>query len=165
MHQVDVSELRQYALDNGVRLEGDLGDDVDAWRDLVMTHFVEPHLGREGPVFVYEYPASQAALAQVRHGENPVALRFELYFKGIELANGYQELTDCVEQEQRFCRQNDKRRDLHMPEVPIDRHLLSALSENMPTVSGAALGLDRLLMLLANSPSIKEVLSFDFQNA
>ena len=165
MHQCTVSILRQFALDNGASLEGDLGDDLDAWRDLIMTHFIEPKLGQDEPVFVYDYPASQAALAEIRPGDKPVAMRFELYFKGIELANGYQELTGQREQQLRFEAQNKQRKALNKHDVPFDQHLVAALGEDLPLVSGVALGLDRLLMLVCGHEQIKDVLSFSIENA
>ena len=165
MHQSTVSNLRQFVFDNGVSLQGELGDDLDAWRDVVMTHFIEPGLGQDGPVFVYDYPVSQAALAQVRPGEEPAALRFELYFKGIELANGYQELTDREEQRRRFEAQQQQRQSLDKASPPYDQYLLQALNEKIPLVSGVALGFDRLLMLLSDHRYLKDVLSFDSENA
>jgi lysyl-tRNA synthetase class 2 len=165
MHQCDVSILRQFVHDNGIQLEGEMDDDLDSWRDMVMTHFIEPKLGLDAPVFVYDYPASQAALAQVAPGDPPRALRFELYFKGIELANGYQEMTDQAEQLRRFESQAEKRVRLKKPGVAFDRHLLEALGQEIPLVSGVALGLDRLLMLLSSQQQIKDVLAFGFETA
>ncbi|MDH5219294.1 MAG: EF-P lysine aminoacylase EpmA, partial [Gammaproteobacteria bacterium] len=165
MHQCTVSNMRQYVLDHGVSLQGDLGDDLDAWRDVVMTHFIEPGLGQDGPVFIYDYPVSQAALAQVLTGDEPAAMRFELYFKGIELANGYQEMTDQGEQRRRFEAQQARRQTLGKPLLPFDRYLVDALGEDIPPVSGVALGFDRLLMLLNNRSYLKDILSFNVENA
>jgi lysyl-tRNA synthetase class 2 len=165
MHQVSVADMRHFVSSHGVELGMDLGEDLDAWRDLIMTHFIEPRLPKDIPVFIFEYPASQAALAEVQSGIDPVALRFELFFNGIELANGYQELTDSDEQLERFNLQRQKRKNSNKPDMPFDHNLVSALQQDWPRVSGVALGIDRLIMLLAGQSHISNVLSFDFQRA
>lgn len=157
-HSVQLSELLALA-----RTHADYrgaGDDRDALLDLLISHVIEPELGRNGPTFVYDYPASQCALAKVtvdRHG-NKVAQRFELYLKGIELANGYQELTDWREQERRFVADNEKRKRAGLPVLPMDEQLVAALRHGMPECSGVALGVDRLLMLMLGTDDIKDVI-------
>ena len=131
-----------------------------------MSHLIEPELASMGMCFVYDYPASQAALSRVvQSGDVNVGQRFELYLDGMELANGYCELTDATEQEQRFAADNDKRRELGLAERPLDTHLLAAMGHGLPECSGVALGIDRLLMLLVGSTDIREVIAFDWQRS
>jgi len=132
----------------------------DILLDLIMSHVIEPHLGKSGPIFVYDYPASQAALAHVRAGDPPVAERFELYIDGVELANGYHEVVTVAEQQACFERDREKRRRLQLPEVMPDQRLLAAMDNGLPACSGVALGVDRLLMVLAQATNIDEVLAF-----
>lgn len=137
------------------------GMDRDACLDLLMSFQVEPALGQGRPVFVTHYPASQAALARVsREGGHRVAHRFELYVNGIELCNGYWELTDPREQRRRFLDDNQRRRALGKPEMPVDERMLAALEAGLPDCAGVALGLDRLLMLKCGAGDISEVLAF-----
>lgn len=119
--------------------------DVDVWRDLLLTHAIEPRLGQGRLSFVFDYPASQAALARLRAGTPPVAERFEVYLDGIELANGFAELRDAQEQRARFEAQLAQRRARGLPAVPLDEEFLSAVA-SLPDCSGVALGLDRLLL-------------------
>jgi len=143
----------------------DLGDDRDGWLDLLMSHVIEPRLGLNGPSFIYDYPASQAALSRIRPGDPPVAERFEAYIAGIELANGYHELTDPTEQQRRFEADLAARRDTGLPQVPIDERLLAALEAGMPDCAGVALGVDRLVMLAAGAERIEEVIAFPIDRA
>ena len=140
-------------------------DSRDACLDLLMSHRVGPCLGSESPVFLYDFPASQAALARVRPGPTPVAERFELFWKGIELANGFHELTDAAEQRRRFEAERRRRLDEGRAAPPCDDSLLAALQHGLPTCAGVALGLDRLLMLLLDLPSVGDTLAFDFPRA
>lgn len=135
--------------------------DRDSALNLLMSYSIEPHLGFEQPIFVYDYPASFAALAKIRSdAAYPVAERFEVYVNGIELANGYHELCAAEEQQQRFLQDNAKRRCLGLPEVKIDEALLAALTHGLPDCAGVALGLDRLLMLATGADHIEQVISF-----
>ncbi len=122
----------------------------DTWLDLLLTHRVEPRLGHEAMTFIYDYPESQAALAQLRQDDagNTVAARFELYMNGIELANGYQELTDAEEQLARFEHDNVTRRAMGKAERAIDQNFIASLRNGLPDCSGVALGIDRLLLAL-----------------
>lgn len=122
----------------------------DTWLDLLLTHRVEPKLGNEGMTFIYDYPASQAALAQLRQDAegNKVAARFELYINGIELANGYQELSDAEEQLARFEQDNVTRRSMGKSEREIDQDFIDSLRRGLPDCSGVAVGIDRLLLAL-----------------
>jgi lysyl-tRNA synthetase class 2 len=127
---------------------------------LVMTSTVEPHLGRGRPTLVYDYPASQAALARVRDGDPPVAERFEAYVEGIELANGYHELTDPLEQRRRFDADLAARAAAGLPAVSGCDRLLAALRHGLPDCAGVALGFDRLVMLACGAESIDQVIAF-----
>ena len=138
--------------------------DRDAWLDLIMTHIIEPRLG-EGLVFIRDYPASQAALARLRSGNPQVASRFEVYLNGMELANGFHELSDATEQAQRFIREQARRRAAGSEAVEIDDHLLAALQAGLPDCAGVALGVDRLLMCACGARHIQEVIAFPFEVA
>lgn len=143
----------------------DLSQRRDAYLDLLLTHQVEAHLGRSAPVFIYDYPASQASLAKVRPGSVPLAERFELYWQGVELANGFHELTHYEEQYERF------QRDLQHQSKPmgdatrVDKRFLAALQAGLPACAGVALGIDRLLMINLGKQSVHEVLTFPFDKA
>ncbi|MGM0536337.1 MAG: EF-P lysine aminoacylase EpmA [Pseudomonadota bacterium] len=151
------------------RLAGERGglDMTDSGRDscldLLMSFEIEPRLGRDGVEVVVDYPASQAALA--RHHRDPedgawVASRFELYLEGLELANGYDELTDAEEQAARFEQDNVARHAAGLTEVDVDQRLLAALAHGLPEGSGVALGLDRLIQLALGKSSVAEVMAF-----
>ncbi|MBB5322057.1 EF-P lysine aminoacylase EpmA [Marinobacter oulmenensis] len=159
------AELRQYCqrwLEPG-QLD-DLGR--DACLDLVMSFAVEPALGQNAPVFVTRYPASQAALARTSRDDGyAVAHRFELYSQGLELCNGYWELTDAEEQRARFEADNRARGAAGKPEMAIDETLVAAMESGLPDCAGVALGLDRLQMLKVGARSIDEVLAFPFGRA
>jgi lysyl-tRNA synthetase class 2 len=153
----------------GVALPDALSDedrnDRDFWLDLAMGALLGPGLGQVTPLFVYDYPASQAALARLRPGPRPLAARFELYWRGIELANGFHELADAVEQRARFVADQRWRAERGRVVPPIDEHLLSALAAGLPDCSGVALGLDRLFMRVAGLTSIAESVAFDASRA
>lgn len=162
-HREPDRALRARVAALGVRSAAGLGrDDL---LDLVLTHLVEPRLGHCQPSFVSDYPASQAALARVRPGDPPLAERFEVFVEGLELANGYHELTDPAAQRQRFERDLEARRAAGLPEVPVDERLLGALEHGLPDCAGVALGLDRLLMLAAGTRDIADVLAFPISRA
>jgi len=143
----------------------DLGGDRDGWLDLIMSHVIEPRLGRGGPTFVFDYPASQAALARIRPGDPPVAERFEAWIEGVELANGYHELSDPAEQRRRFEDDLAARRQRGLPAVPMDERFLAALEHGLPDCAGVALGVDRLVMLAAGADRIAEVTAFSIDRA
>ncbi|WP_336366243.1 EF-P lysine aminoacylase EpmA [Marinobacter sp. C2H3] len=138
----------------------------DGCLDLIMSLAVEPQLGQLRPVFITRYPASQAALAKVSQEDgHPVAHRFELYVRGVELCNGYWELTDPDEQARRFAADNQVRKALNKPVMTVDEALLAALSAGLPECAGVAMGLDRLLMLKTGAEDIAEVLAFPVERA
>lgn len=164
---VSSAELRCCAESRGVVVAGaDMASaSLDVWLDLLMSHVVGPALGRSRPAFIYDYPPSQAALARVRKGVAPRAERFELYFAGVELANGFHELTDASEQRTRFVADQTQRRAALLSVPPFDERLLAALSHGMPACAGVALGIDRLLMLFTGAQAISEVIAFPFARA
>lgn len=139
--------------------------DLDGWLDLVAGELVYPRLGHGRLTFVHDYPASQAALACVRPGHPPVAERFEAFFNGMELANGFHELRDANEQRRRFEADLAWRRTQGLPEVRMDENLLAALAHGLPDCAGVALGFDRVLMLAAGAKTIDEVMAFPFDRA
>ena len=132
---------------------------VDDALDLILVSHIEPALAAERPLFVYAYPPSQAALARVRAptGDQPAtADRFELYLRGVELANGYHELSDAEEQRHRFEQANRARVASGREALPVDEALLEALRDGFPPCAGVALGFDRLLMLALGRDRIGE---------
>lgn len=139
--------------------------DKDVWLDLLFSHLIEPQLQK--PVFIYEYPATQAALAAT--GKNTegieIARRFELVIGGMEIANGYYELTDADEQRRRFLHDQQVRQILGKSQAPLDENLLAAMMHGLPSCAGVALGLDRLLMLVCGVDSIDDVLAFPLDRA
>ncbi len=143
----DKTQLREVAAKLDLSNVADTEEDRDTLLQLLFTFGVEPNIGKEKPTFVYHFPASQASLAQISTEDHRVAERFEVYYKGIELANGFHELTDAREQQQRFEQDNRKRAARGLPQHPIDQNLIEALKVGMPDCSGVALGVDRLVML------------------
>ena len=125
--------------------------DRDAWLDLMLVECVEPHLGCDQPTILYDYPASQAALALVRDEDPPVAERFELYVRGVELANGYHELTDPEILRSRIATANRQRADDDKCSLPETNRLLAAMEHGLPACTGVALGFDRLVMVAAGA--------------
>jgi lysyl-tRNA synthetase class 2 len=137
----------------------------DPCLQLILSCHIEPHLGQTCPTVITDFPASQAALA-CRCEDNPeLAQRFEVYVQGIELANGFYELTDPVEQRQRFVQDLAKRRILNMPTYPLDEYFLAALESGLPHCAGVALGVDRLLMIITQAAHIHEVIAFPIDRA
>lgn len=159
-------EIRAAASARAGRPERDLaGAGREALLDLLFPIAVEPGLGRGRPAFVVDYPASQSVLARIRPGDPPVAERFELYVRGVELANGYEELGDPEEQERRFREANARREALGKPRLPLDGRFLEALRSGIPPSSGVALGVDRLLLVAAGASRLEEVLAFPLDRA
>jgi lysyl-tRNA synthetase class 2 len=149
---------------------GKLGiDDIELdrkqWLDLLISHVIQPALPEKCLTFVYDFPADQAALAKIRPGTPPLAERFELYLGRTELANGYQELTDAVEQRRRFDAENAQCEKRGEAICTIDHHLIAALEHGLPECAGVALGVDRLLMTVCDADAINEVTAFPFSRA
>lgn len=136
----------------------------DDWLDLLITHRLQPQFPRDRITVITDWPASQCALARIRDDDPPVAERFELYLGPYELANGYHELKDAKEQRERFLRDNVRRRERGQGEIPIDERLLAVL-DDLPDCAGVAMGIERLLMCLAGTDDIRDVLAFDFASA
>lgn len=162
----DVDRLQEAARRKGVAIEGLRAEsDLDFWRNLLLTHVVEPNLGRVCPTIIYDWPASQAALAQVRDESPPVAERFELFVDGIELANGYHELLDADE----LCRRNRRTNELRVRDgnrtLPESSRLVEAMEAGLPDCCGVALGVDRLVMLALGKPTISDVMAFPIERA
>jgi len=158
--------LRSRAIDAGIPGAVALALDRDGWLDLLLCHCLESGLGRGALTFLCHYPPSQAALARVvDDGGVPVAERFELYLDGMELANGFVELTDAAEQRLRFDADLAVRRRDGQRTPPMDAGLLAALEAGLPDSAGVALGLDRLLMIRTGAGHIDQVLAFPAERA
>jgi lysyl-tRNA synthetase class 2 len=149
----------------GVAVPPQLGHDHAACLDLALALLVEPALDPSRPTFIYDFPASHAALARIRPGDPPVAARFELFLGGMELGNGFEELTDAAEQRARFDADLAARHARGLPAPPLDERFLAALAHGMPDCAGVALGFDRLVMVLAGADDIREVLAFGWERA
>jgi len=158
-------ELKTATEKAGIEVVGMDNAPRDSWLDLLMSQVVEKNLPLNCPVFIYDYPTSQAALAKIRNETPAVAERFELYINGMELANGFHELSDAKEQAERFKKQQLQRKELGLPGIPADHHLIEALKYGLPECAGVAIGLDRLLMVLSGAEHINEVLTFPFDRA
>ncbi|NOQ88966.1 MAG: EF-P lysine aminoacylase GenX [Gammaproteobacteria bacterium] len=167
-HQTTSSECYQFAVNNNVEVPQGLtaADDVNDWLDWLLTQRVLPAFKKEGFTFLYDYPAAQCALAKIENnaGQVAVAKRFELFFGEVELANGFLELTDADEQLRRFQLENQRRKQAGKELADIDENFIAALSHGLPACSGVAVGLDRMLMVLSQSESIDQVLSFSWNN-
>ncbi len=159
--RASIDELRAPLAAFGIGPEG-LGR--DDWLDLLITHKLQPAFPRDRITVIHDYPASQCALAKIRPGDPPLAERFELYLGRYELANGYHELNDAAEQRGRFERDNAVRRERGLREIPLDENLLAVL-DAMPACAGVALGVERLLMCLADTDAIADVLAYPFAQA
>lgn len=134
--------------------------DRHAWLDLLLSTCVQPRLGETVPTFLLDYPPSQAALARIGGDDVPVAERFELFYRGLELCNGYHELLDPREHRLRFEEANLRRVSAGKDDLPADRALLAALEAGLPACSGVALGFDRVVMLAVEASTIDEVIAF-----
>ncbi|MGY0617508.1 elongation factor P--(R)-beta-lysine ligase [Vibrio sp. FJH11] len=160
--EASMSELKVVAGKLGLSDIADPEDDRDTLLQLLFSIGVESKIGQDAPAFVYDFPASQAALAKINPQDSRVADRFEVYFKGIELANGFHELDNPKEQLARFERDNAKRLDMGLKPQPIDYHLIAALEAGLPDCAGVALGVDRLIMLALDCDHIDQVTAFPF---
>lgn len=161
-HGATLDELQSCADSFGL----DVPDlDRDGLLDLILSHVIQPRMKKQDLVFVYDYPESQAALAQITKNVPAVAERFELFVNGLELANGYHELCDPIEQRQRFDLENKCRQSRSLEPVPIDEKLLAALEAGLPQCSGVAVGVDRLIMLLSGNEHLAQVIPFPASRA
>jgi lysyl-tRNA synthetase class 2 len=164
---LSVEELRDLARQFRVAVPASLRpDDRDGWLNLLLSAVVEPVLAQSGAVFVHDYPASQAALARVREDSPPVAERFELYLDGIEICNGYQELTDADELDRRMKSHARQRRRAGLIPLPLHNRLSDAMrSPGIPECAGVALGVDRLVMWMLNAKRLDEIVAFPIDRA
>lgn len=138
--------------------------DVDTALQIILGEYIEPQIGQDKPYCIYDFPTSQAALATVRDDNPPVAERFEIFYKGYELANGFHELTDADEQHKRFQTDQQKRQQGGKSVPEIDHYFIDALKAGLPPCAGVAMGLDRLLMIKTNAQAIRETLAYDWKN-
>ncbi len=159
-HTASIDDLINIAPELCAALDKNI-DTKDDYLMLLLSHLIEPNIGFDRPCFIYDFPATQAALSKIN---NNVAQRFEVYVNGIELANGFHELQHAEEQLQRFEHDNKKRRELHKPEVTIDYRLIEALKHGLPNCAGVALGVDRLIMLALQQEKLGNVISFSSEN-
>ena len=153
--ETDRAGLAAACRETGIRIADD-----DTWSDMfsrVLVEKIEPRLGQGRPTFLDRYPVAEAALAQVAENDARVAERFELYACGVELANGFGELTDPAEQRRRFMTEMDEKARIYGERYPIDEDFIRAL-DTMPPASGVALGLDRLVMLASGAERIEDVI-------
>lgn len=137
----------------------------DEWLNFLMGFLIEPTLGKERPVFIYDYPVTQAALAQVNPKNSRTALRFELYYQGMELGNGYRELGDAATLRQRFAESNRQRSRAGKEVYQPDHLFLDAMQAGLPDCSGIAIGFDRIMMLAAETTEIEKVQPFAWGRA
>lgn len=161
----NLSELRQcckkFKLENLIYLENDLNKLIE----ILFTLKIQPFLGKEKPLFVYHFPVEQALLAAKNIEDNRISERFEIFFKGIELGNGFYELTDYNEQKKRFMKENKEILSMNLPKRKIDDYFLNAINYGLPNCSGIAIGLDRLIMIALNKKSLDQVISFSFDRS
>ena len=166
-HSVSIDQLIEFCRAEGILPEDFTNErnDRDFWLNLILSRRVEGNLGIETPTLVYDWPASQSALAIVRDGDIPVAERFELYVDGIEIANGYHELLDSEVLVKRNSANNLLRVEDGKNTLPEDSRLIAAMRNGIPACAGVALGVDRLVMLLTGAKSLEEVLTFPIEIA
>lgn len=169
LRSIEIDPFTASAVDlaNVARRHGidELDLDRRQWLDLLISVVIQPGLPEDQLTFVYDFPADQAALARLRPGSPALAERFELYLGQIELANGYQELTDATEQRERFDAENVRRKQRGQEICRVDHHLLAALENGLPECTGVALGVDRLLMAICDAKTINEVTAFPYSRA
>ncbi len=163
-HTASASELRAHATAHGLAPNVDEYSAQSSsgafWLDLIMSLQIAPTLGLDAPACVTGFPAADAVLVKVTQGPRPVAERFEIYWRGVELANGAQELTDADEAERRMQREQRACAAEGRAAPPIDTALLAAMRAGLPECAGVALGVDRLLALIRGEPRLDRVLPF-----
>lgn len=154
----DAKALREKLRERGIDPPTDL--DEDGLRDLALSELVIPAFEQRTLVFIYDFPATQAALARIRPTDPPVAARFEAFLSGVELANGFLELVDATEQQQRFEAENRMRSSRGLSTVPIDGDFLVALTEGLPECAGVAVGFDRVVALALGAQTVAAAIAF-----
>jgi len=158
--EADINSIKQCAKEFNIETPQGMDDDIDMWLDWLMVEKIAPSFSKNAFTFLYDYPASQAALARLDKIDPRKANRFELFYGELELANGFYELTDASEQSARFESENSVRKQRGQKKMPVDHSLLGALEAGLPECSGVAIGVDRLLMVLMNVKHIREVIGF-----
>ncbi len=141
------------------------GYDHGLWLDFIFSHNIQPNLGQNAVAMIFGYPACQSSLARINKDNSKITDRVEVFINGVELGNGYYELTDAKEQSKRFDEEIAFRRQIKRPVTVKDKHLIAALEQGLPECSGMAIGLDRILMLMTGSSIIDEVLNFPIHRA
>lgn len=164
--EASISELIKKVKEQNISVQDLDAFQKDDWLNLLMSYCIEPKLNEKNqPYFIYDFPISQAALAKQSDSDPRVAERFEVYINGLELANGFHELTDASEQRYRFERYLTARKESNLEHIPMPENFLAALQHGLPACSGVALGIDRLAMLYCETNTISEVLTFTVENA
>jgi lysyl-tRNA synthetase class 2 len=164
-HHATPQQLASAARDLNLSISDSMAAaDRDTWLHLLMSHVVEPLLGRQRPAIIYDYPASQAALARLR-GNPPVAERFELFVDAMELANGYHELLEAEILRERTRLANVERQADGKPSLPEQSRLLAAMEHGLPACTGAALGFDRAVMVASGAKHLRDVIAFPIDRA
>jgi len=159
--EINLAQLKELISKNNINI--DVSDiDHDTALQILLSHLIEPSMGFETPLFLYDFPPSQAALSIIKNG---VAQRFELYINGSEIANGFHELTDAAEQQKRFEKNQRDRKNNHQAIPEIDHYFIDALKAGLPHCAGVAMGVDRLLMCYVKTKDIQDVISFPFDCA
>jgi lysyl-tRNA synthetase class 2 len=161
-HTCDINELKLMAQQHGL---SSTIDERSALLDFIFSYKISSTLGSTNPLFVYDYPACQCALAKLSDSTPKLAERFELYINGMEIANGFHELTDADEQLARFEQDLALRKKENRPDLSIDHLFLDALNHGLPECAGVAVGIDRLLMAMTGTKDIREVLAFPIERA
>lgn len=157
------AQLVEKARKHGFQCDDD--ENRDTLLQFLFSEIVEANIGKERPTAVYHFPSTQAALAQVSSEDHRVAERFELYYKGLELANGFHELDDAKEQIRRFNADNVEREKMCLPPQALDIRFLASLEAGIPNCSGVALGVDRLVMIALGAEHIRDVMAFSVESA
>ncbi|SHH96790.1 lysyl-tRNA synthetase, class 2 [Ferrimonas marina] len=163
--EASVEQLQAKCREHNLQDVGDQETTEAPLQQLLFSMVLEPQIGQQVPCMVHGFPANQAALARISAEDPRTADRFEVYFRGIELANGFYELADGDEQLARFEADNLQRAQMGLPQRPIDQHLIAALRHGLPDCAGVALGVDRLIMLVQGLNHIENVIAFPVSRA
>ncbi|WP_267257162.1 elongation factor P--(R)-beta-lysine ligase [Coxiella endosymbiont of Ornithodoros maritimus] len=163
-HQTSLHQLQSLANQFSLENSNEYSDRNTLLQFLFSEH-LEPKIGFDAPLFVYHFPATQAALSKINPQDPNIALRFEVYIQGMECANGFEELTNADEQRQRFLNDNKKRNQQNRPSINIEKRFLDALTHGLPPCAGVAVGLDRLIMMKSERKCIDDVINFPWERA
>ncbi len=161
-HTCDTNELKSMAQQHGL---SSTIEERSVLLDFIFSYKITSTLGNNRPLFVYDYPACQCALAKLSDSTPKITERFELFINGMEIANGFHELTDAEEQLARFEQDLALRKKENRLDMPIDHLFLDALKQDLPDCAGVAVGIDRLLMAMTGTKDIREVLVFPIERA